>query len=154
MDQALAIIDLENAINLLLPEISPCISKTRFAKVCKYKEECLYIEALEYITAYIEPFVDHLDTSTLALLLESWTFACKYRRLCVEKEERRYEKYCTDGQETYFAKAVIEALEFKRACLKLCETGEKKATIYLERRLHVRSGLSVAFHQVSPTKSG
>jgi hypothetical protein len=134
MDQSLAMIDLENAINLLLPEISPYIPQKLFAKFCKYKEDCLYFEALECVTEYIDPFVETLQAIPVALLFESWTLLCKFRRLRVEREEWHHKKYNERGQEGSWVQYTIDNLEFERKWLELSERGKKKAAIYLERQ--------------------
>jgi hypothetical protein len=130
MDESMAMIDVENAINMLLPEISSSIPKHTFAKIYKDKEKCNYVEALECITEYIE----HLQPIALALLLESWILLCRYRRLLTAGAELCHERFYAGKEETWIGKLIHEQLATESYWLESSEAGKKKVTSYLERQ--------------------
>lgn len=126
-------IDVDNSFNKLLVEITPFFPKEELDRILNDTEKCRYVEALQRISAHIGPIAEYMEVDTVALLLESWTLLCRYRRLRTDEAEFSYKRFYEDGQETWTTKFVSECLEHESYWLKCSEAGKKKATSYYER---------------------
>lgn len=135
IEQSLALIDVETSINDLLFDLDVTwfVPEERLDKILDNVEECEYVEALWLITNSLDPFVEHLEVSTVARLVESWTLLCRYRRLRTREQEHQHKLFCADGQQNWMAKGARRSLEYESFWLETSEAGKRKATSYFGR---------------------